>query len=141
TLGRLGGRIGCGRVGRNAGEREPQRREKQKGRASEARHAASDHRDRSWSTTGVWQDRAVHSPESVRAARRAIEALVEAGAIERDVGYFARELAELAPEHDPEVLRSAIDELGCTLGRGPIAVMTSSGPHGIRYHFCEREPD
>jgi len=83
----------------------------------------------------------VHSPESVRAARRAIEALVEAGAIERDVGYFARELAELAPEHDPEVLRSAIDELGCTLGRGPIAVMTSSGPHGIRYHFCEREPD
>ncbi|MFO7567982.1 MAG: site-specific DNA-methyltransferase, partial [Enhygromyxa sp.] len=113
---------------------------------------ASDHCDRPGSTGGgrslgpravasipeQWQDRRVPSPERARAARRAIEAMVEAGAIEADVGYLAPELAELMPDHDPQALSLALEQLARALERGPLMVRTSGGPQGPRYHFCER---
>ena len=83
----------------------------------------------------------MHSSELTRAAKRAIEALFEHGLLEPDVGYFAHELAVLLPDHDPDAVLSALDELEQAFERSPIAVARSGGPNGARFHFVERPPE
>ncbi len=90
----------------------------------------------------MWQAPSVHEPETVRVAREAIVVLLERGRIERDIGYFEGELiaalAELGSEHEPEALLAGITTLAATPSRECIAVLTSGGPDGRRYHFCDR---
>jgi site-specific DNA-methyltransferase (adenine-specific) len=83
----------------------------------------------------------VHSPETVRAAKQAIELSFEHGLLEPDIGYFADELAVLLPDHEPSVLLLALAELARAFARGTVVVASSGGPAGTRYHFGVRAPE
>jgi site-specific DNA-methyltransferase (adenine-specific) len=86
----------------------------------------------------VWHHPRVSEPEPEHAARRAIEVLYDSGVIERDIGYLLDDLAKLAPEHEPQALLLAIEQLQRPLARARVMVTISGGPLGPRYHLHER---